>query len=81
MLVTFFFFHHCLSLPSCNFTTKRMEQTAREGGEDMDQDAAEGAAAAAGGDAGDGEFIEAGDIAAEFEVKPSIAWHSIHANT
>lgn len=47
-----------------------MEQTAREGGEAMEQDAGEGAAAAAGAD---GEFIEAGDIAAEFEVKSSIA--------
>lgn len=54
-------------------------KTAREGADDMQQDGAEApagaaAAAAAGGDAGagnnsDGEFIEAGDIAAEFEVR------------
>lgn len=53
-------------------------KTAREGADDMQQDDAEapagaGAAAAAGGggdggDNNDGEFIEEGDIAAEFEV-------------
>lgn len=54
-------------------------KTAREGAEDMQQDEPEAPAgtgtAAAGGDAdadagtnNDGEFIEAGDVAAEFEV-------------
>lgn len=56
-------------------------KNARESADDMQQDDAEApagaaaaAAAAAGDDAGagnsnDGEFIEAGDIAAEFEVR------------
>lgn len=51
-------------------------KTARDGADDMQQDDAEapaGTAAAGGdGDAGnsnDGEFIDAGDIAAEFEVR------------
>jgi len=45
----------------------------------MDQDAGEGAAAAAGGDGGDGEFIEAGDIAAEFEARPRIAYTTLNS--
>lgn len=51
------------------------KKTAREGAEDMQQEDAEaavGTAAAAGGGGGnsnDGDFIEAGDIAAEFEVR------------
>lgn len=41
-----------------------------QGGDDMDQEDQEVAAgAAAGGNDGDDEFIEAGDIAAEFEVR------------